>query len=923
MLSNKKFLKIIFITIVFLFYLLTINLDLSASTVATEKMVNYSNEVCCYSDQIILENNQFHFQNDEVIELHYSLDGDKNIKEINYETNGFSNVSISRTSSLTNNFSVVFNVILNANEYYLTITVVLDNNKELYTNIYAISNQYGTFISTDSEDNAREHYYSYAIVNNILSYDECLKIRKQNDLLCFVQKNEEVACINDINTYEINATTTLSINGMFSWKDDSDNIHPLRRVKVELWYPSVTPSRLVVDTEMTNDSGEFNFSIDNNESIINLINNGLLQIRLYPGDGNATIVREVTNEQGTLVYEEYYKDIIVTLDENGVLNPIAEIILMNDCIGQSFQIMQAVLTGQAYAEEMMDEIPAPITVRYPYGSGCSYNPSNKYMNLTSNFFDKDAFLFLHASWDVILHEYGHHLQYIIDITNNPAGYHYSNFNDIDYLENKESGICLAWGESWPTVFGLVSQNYFSTYLTNIDTTLDTFYTAYNGLNYDLECASIYLGEGCERSIMAILWDIFDDTNETNDLISLGHQAFWDVVDESNATTLSEFIQYFYQQYPQYKDDLGCNLSFYNVASSIPTLINFNSISQTVPPTISWKAQGGSTRCPNNSFQIVFYDFYGREVYRTEEIVAGSEDTKDTIFTYTLTTDDWHSVLYSYGNSYRVAIASKQTDQIITGEYISGWTELYNKPKPENLSNTITLNSWDKYVERVVELQPGQYIDYSISFPTSGIKLIQTFGPNDTMIYLYDSNNMLLEVVEDVDDAGYQNNSLISHNVTANTQYIIRVKFCFEEHYGKIKLGITHAYANTTSGTEINDYDDIYVINECTEYTTVAEPNCTRVVVFSPPSDGRYLIEIESGYDTFIYIIDPRSTELLKFNIEYADYGYIDDEGNASEDPYIIPTLEAGVPYLIVYSVYNPSALEETINLTIKISEYEL
>ena len=112
-----------------------------------------------------------------------------------------------------------------------------------------------------------------------------------------------------------------------------------------------------------------------------------------------------------------------------------------------------------------------------------------------------------------MHEYGHHVQYemnIIDFSRGDITYtsHTANENLAERYSSQDYGTRLVWAESWPTVFGILAQHYYSSYLSNIDTACD-----------------VLLGEACELSIMAVLWDLYDSDNDTRENIAFGYEDF--------------------------------------------------------------------------------------------------------------------------------------------------------------------------------------------------------------------------------------------------------------------------------------------------------------------------------------------------------------------------------------------------------------
>jgi hypothetical protein len=130
------------------------------------------------------------------------------------------------------------------------------------------------------------------------------------------------------------------------------------------------------------------------------------------------------------------------------------------------------------------------------------------------------------------------------------------------------------------------------------------------------------------------------------------------------------------------------------------------------------------------------------------------------------------------------------------------------------------------------------------------------------------------------------------------------------------LAITPAYGSLNAGSSfLNKFEDIYAFKnvESATFGTFAEANYTRVLTFTPPSSGSYTFTINSSFDTYIYIIDPRSSNA----IAYTNY---DDDYGEGMNPMLTITLTANVPYVIIYSAYNPSRLTERKDLSVLISK---
>ena len=111
--------------------------------------------------------------------------------------------------------------------------------------------------------------------------------------------------------------------------------------------------------------------------------------------------------------------------------------------------------------------------------------------------------------------------------------------------------------------------------------------------------------------------------------------------------------------------------------------------------------------------------------------------------------------------------------------------------PKNLS----LPASHIYQEELAVMNSNSYMEFNLTFAIAGNKVIQTFGPKDAFLYLYNSAGSQLA---SNDNSGYNNNALINYNFSANTQYKIRVKFYSTTVYGGIKIGISPTYSTTLS-----------------------------------------------------------------------------------------------------------------------------
>ncbi len=191
-------------------------------------------------------------------------------------------------------------------------------------------------------------------------------------------------------------------------------------------------------------------------------------------------------------------------------------------------------------------------------------------------------------------------------------------------------------------------------------------------------------------------------------------------------------------------------------------------------------------------------------------------------------------------------------------------------------------------------------DYTVTFTTAGTKLIQTFGDLDTELELYNSNGTL---IASSDDEGYNTNAFLNLYTPANSTYRIRVKFHRTTTFGWVRLAITPAFTVWDTGLDsIAKYGDIrnFTGVSC-NWHSYAQNNRTKVITFTPSTTGTYAIELESIFDNYLYVIDPRSSNKIVSDVDY------NDDGGGNLQAKITRKLEKGVPYLIIYSQWNLSA----------------
>ena len=401
-----------------------------------------------------------------------------------------------------------------------------------------------------------------------------------------------------------------------------------------------------------------------------------------------------------------------------------------------------------------------------------------------------------------MHEYGHYIQYRLNLNNSIGGDHNSALNLIGYEQNdghiltKSEAINLAWAEAWPTIFGIIAQKEQAQFLGNIQTVCDTFYSNYT-LNYNVETTDIRKGEACERSIMAILWDLYDSNNESYDYITMSAREWWNATTASGIYTFSDFIQNFDSSFPGYYVNILENLSYYKMAVQNIS-INYN-LAITDVIFASWDVDYGSELMYFNNFGV--YAQSKNNLYT--KWLALTQD-----YSYVISAVDFNEIMLWPGDSFYIYVLAYQQNSPSTGPYLS--RQLIDKPifstikKQDNtleiigtygqLSGSIEIpnNSWHYNITSIANNAfDGQNGITSVTIPNS-IVCIGDYAFNNctslTSVYMssasitaigaYTFNNCPISTlswpnnnITNIGSFAFYGNNLTNIIISANTTYV--------------------------------------------------------------------------------------------------------------------------------------------------------
>ena len=376
---------------------------------------------------------------------------------------------------------------------------------------------------------------------------------------------------------------------------------------------------------------------------------------------------------------------------------------------------------------------------------------------------------------------------------------------------------IAYSEAWATCFGGIAQEYYAKYLSNIATTNNKEYNSYNGAYFNYETAdadetdetwTIRRGDSCEGSVMAILWDLYDSGSEENDYISLGYQAWWNLTTGNKYKTLSDLVQSFYFAYPDKISSLGANLSYFKMAPS--RVERYSTTLTETPPSFWWLDKGGSETFPNNSFNVFIFS----EDYSSYLNIATTEDS------ITLTEEQWHTVLSWSGATIHIAVMGTQTDQVVSGGYISEHRD-YTKPIyiTNQVSDGVIITGTHCPIEgsidipstingkNVVGIGPQAFRNQSELTSVTLPSTIASIGNRAFQFcYKLKTINMSSTTVTRIEDYTFDTCAISSISLPSTIAYIGEGAFIRSGMHTYIPTNVTfigdYAYANVTSTTLI-------------------------------------------------------------------------------------------------------------------------
>lgn len=384
-------------------------------------------------------------------------------------------------------------------------------------------------------------------------------------------------------------TVTVTVQGIVRWTDSGGKTHSLPMASVEIRDDDAVGSELIATTT-TDAAGNYSSVITHDD--------GLLQgdpdifVRVLARSPVADI------KPDSLLASTYRM-------ESPVNNEVADgtTLSLNLTAGNTadsetvFSVHHALVMIGGYAGTIAGTMPSQVDTRFPTTRATSLFNGTQLHILQMDRWD----------WDVVHHEYGHYFMAIHGFQDNPGGSH--GFGDnLAAPRGKDAGLRLAWGEGWPTFFGISGQSATSAATLLVPNVGDVSYqdTEDSTANINLE-TSTGRGEDNEVSVFASLWDLFDTQSDGLDDLNLSDRTLFTTFRDEDPTTVGAAWDALAAPLDKRERTLvGGVLAQADIAPELTAPAENFTVSAASPPTFRWMKNGGGTPNPLNDFTIKFY-----------------------------------------------------------------------------------------------------------------------------------------------------------------------------------------------------------------------------------------------------------------------------------------------------------------------------
>jgi hypothetical protein len=385
---------------------------------------------------------------------------------------------------------------------------------------------------------------------------------------------------------------SLTVSGTVRWTDRNGEAHPVPLAEVQVLDADLLVDDVIAEAR-TNSQGQYSVTFTYDDGV------GEGHPDIFVRAFARSLVADVrpdddlfdpTYELESDVMDEVSGDLLVHLTANN-----------QEDAATAFSVHSALVMIGNYAATLNDVVPSQIVVRFPTTRHTSvFSRSDRELHILR--LDR-------WDWDVIHHEYGHYFQAIHGLSNSPGGAHSSGVNNATVL-GKDGGIRIAWGEGWPTFFGIAGQVRSGAAALGIPNVGDESYQDTEDMEnpaVSLE-SSTGVGEDDELSVMAALWDLFDENEDGEDRVSIDDRALFQSFDVFTPVTIGQaWDALAVGQLPEERTEIGAVLAQAEIAPNPilpPDELDF--ATSFGPLQFRWERNGGGTPNPLDDFSLVFY-----------------------------------------------------------------------------------------------------------------------------------------------------------------------------------------------------------------------------------------------------------------------------------------------------------------------------
>ncbi len=485
---------------------------------------------------------------------------------------------------------------------------------------------------------------------------------------------------------------TGSVSGTLRWTDAQGVTHPLIGARVKATISGSWWSQEICTDQIGSYSLEYNdiWYIGSGKPMIHVYSEGTDVGVQYDGS-TYELFREFDGSSGDWSFSYTF-------------SPITD-----GDMGKAMMIFQGAKNFADYAKKLNSGTALSFCMfRYPSAVDTRYKDGTVYIH--NDLAETSSLVDSYASWDLIGHEYAHHIQNVLGINKSPGGNHFAYVNLMDYYYEKEGydgdkakehGIKVSWNEALCTYLSIIAQSHFSQDLKSIEGVGDTKFTDFE-LEYDLNAYNQErsFGDADEIAIQRILYKLQSNETDEYDKFSLGEETLWNLITTNKPDAFYSFVNYMYVANYN-KNDLALLLTRYNVISGDISIEN-NYLDKL--PTFKWSTYMGSENCHYDYFDLYFESYKGEQILVKRNL---EPDHSDYMCKVTLTSDEWKMVNSDSGACYKIYFVGWEMTSYRTGGYYS---ESFIFEKPTSFSSSkiqIKPNEWSfegrYYFQNEIEL----------------------------------------------------------------------------------------------------------------------------------------------------------------------------------------------------------------------------